>query len=703
MKKQIYLSTFAIFLAVFMLLWFTMVIMAAPSGSAIRFTHNNKAIREQNLPQLGSNALASGEIFTVTSNSDTSDSNPGDCVCKTAGNVCTLRAAIQEANACSSWQVIKFAHPMTIKPLSQLDTLTDDRTYISAQDQMVPAFGTKRPGVILDGSNSIGTGFVVHSSHNLIRGLTIMRFSHNGIVLESGAQHNTISDNVVSANGWNGIYLHGTNTSYNYFLKNKVGTNPIGEGSSFGGISNWGNGHHGISVWDGKRNRVNNNLVANNGWSGITFDNAVNSTIASNIIGFDFFGKPLGNHAYGIHIGNGTKFLIAVRNTIAYNRRGIYVNHGHNLLIQFNQIFSNTTTTEHGAGIMLADSINISIRYNNILSNTALIGGGIAAEGNTTQASILSNTIRNNIAHNPLPPGNYGGGGIYAYKVNKIDIDFNHIISNSAKGNYGTTPFIYGGAIYLKQINLANINNNEIRRNTVVGHDGQGGAVCIKGGNTIHINRNKFLDNRIDTVDVDSSALYISVTSPILPPVIDANWFFDNKYGFHTIFIHSNRSVNILNNLLTHNHDLHTLYLHVPTNTVKIYNNTIAYNDKSGITVSSGDIALHNNIITSNGKYGIELQTPSATINQKSNNDVWNNSLGPSSNHSLTFFMSKDPEFLDASANQYALRINSPCLDTGDALHMTVFSYNNIRRPQGAGPDIGAYEMVREFIPLIER
>ena len=36
--------------------------------------------------------------FVINSNADTSDANPGDGVCATAANVCTLRAAIQEVN-----------------------------------------------------------------------------------------------------------------------------------------------------------------------------------------------------------------------------------------------------------------------------------------------------------------------------------------------------------------------------------------------------------------------------------------------------------------------------------------------------------------------------------------------------------------------------------------------------------------------------
>jgi CSLREA domain-containing protein len=42
---------------------------------------------------------AQAKSFTVTSTIDAVDAVPGDGVCATAANQCTLRAAIQEANA----------------------------------------------------------------------------------------------------------------------------------------------------------------------------------------------------------------------------------------------------------------------------------------------------------------------------------------------------------------------------------------------------------------------------------------------------------------------------------------------------------------------------------------------------------------------------------------------------------------------------
>lgn len=62
---------------------------------------------------------ASATGFTVNSSADTSDANPGNGVCATATSVCTLRAAVQEANALGGSDVITVP-AMTITLASQL-------------------------------------------------------------------------------------------------------------------------------------------------------------------------------------------------------------------------------------------------------------------------------------------------------------------------------------------------------------------------------------------------------------------------------------------------------------------------------------------------------------------------------------------------------------------------------------------------------
>src|SRR3990172_13077563 len=61
---------------------------------------------------------AQAATFVVDSTGDAADSVPGNGVCRAAGNVCTLRAAIEEANALAGADTINFsiapAGPQTI-------------------------------------------------------------------------------------------------------------------------------------------------------------------------------------------------------------------------------------------------------------------------------------------------------------------------------------------------------------------------------------------------------------------------------------------------------------------------------------------------------------------------------------------------------------------------------------------------------------
>ncbi len=56
-------------------------------------------------------AGGAGPTFTVTLVNEGSDAHPGDGVCATASGPCTLRAALQEANANVDMNTILFALP----------------------------------------------------------------------------------------------------------------------------------------------------------------------------------------------------------------------------------------------------------------------------------------------------------------------------------------------------------------------------------------------------------------------------------------------------------------------------------------------------------------------------------------------------------------------------------------------------------------
>ena len=64
-------------------------------------------------------AVASAATFTVSSTSDRVDTVPGNGTCRTSAGTCTLRAAVQEANALAGADTIVLrsaTYPLTLAP-----------------------------------------------------------------------------------------------------------------------------------------------------------------------------------------------------------------------------------------------------------------------------------------------------------------------------------------------------------------------------------------------------------------------------------------------------------------------------------------------------------------------------------------------------------------------------------------------------------
>jgi hypothetical protein len=146
-------------------------------------------------------ALA-GETFVVTTSCDGSDLNPGDGVCNAgvaicaavapAPSTCTLRAAIEEANALAGPQNIYFADNLSGRTIVLVSgfsplTLTDDGTTIDALTD--PDGGPDRPFppayVALSGVDAGPnvTGLTISADMCTVRGLAINQFSDSGIVI----------------------------------------------------------------------------------------------------------------------------------------------------------------------------------------------------------------------------------------------------------------------------------------------------------------------------------------------------------------------------------------------------------------------------------------------------------------------------------------------------------------------------------------
>ena len=102
-------------------------------------------------PTLRAARAAPAMTFTVNSNTDAPDADPGNSVCETAAgnNVCTLRAAIQEANACvaSCNSTINFGLPGNVTYLLSLGELLITNTLTLG--------GNGAANTIIDGNGSV--------------------------------------------------------------------------------------------------------------------------------------------------------------------------------------------------------------------------------------------------------------------------------------------------------------------------------------------------------------------------------------------------------------------------------------------------------------------------------------------------------------------------------------------------------------------
>lgn len=286
--------------------------------------------------------------FIVDDIGDAGD-NVIDGTCDTGGGVCTLRAAIEEANAQAGADTIEFdiagAGPHTITLGADLPALADavGGTTIDGYTQTNATVNTTTEGldtdlrIIIDGDDTADNIFSITTGGNLIRGINMQNSADNlvaitganadgnkiqgnflgtsvdgltaagstggsGVLIEDGAENNIIGvdgdgtddveeRNLISANNEFGVEIDGTNTAAD---GNIVAGNLIGVDST--GNSGLGNGDDGVAVdetddtrvgsdGNGTSDALERNVISGNDGVGVDIFDADSSIIAGNILG----------------------------------------------------------------------------------------------------------------------------------------------------------------------------------------------------------------------------------------------------------------------------------------------------------------------------------------------------------------------------------------------------------------------------------
>jgi len=383
------------------------------------------------------------KTFIVTSTLDETDTNPGDGVCLSESGDCTLRAAIQEANAFAGPDVIKLKadlYMLTIPDIWDDDCATGD---LDIRDDLV-INGTGAKKTFIDGGKLDRVFHIIGEISTTIKNVTIQNgFAQNGqmaypyggdgggIYIEAPSvvtiKGSTISNNVASGTQYaygGGIFNLGTLTITKSSLSNSTISNNTASNDTFAlpreGIQTWGGG---ICNW-GTLTIAGGTTISNN--------TAHSGTDLPDVD--PYYGRVYGGGIFNL----GT--LTITGSTISNN-------------------FAKGSRIAYGSGIYGWNGY-VTITGSTISNNVALgdqyaYGGGIGNDQGTL--TITGSTISNNVARGIA----YGtGGGIGSFS--SVTIKGSTISNNAASGIFEDGK---GGGIYLENGTLTVQNASKIVRN----------------------------------------------------------------------------------------------------------------------------------------------------------------------------------------------------------------------------------------------
>ncbi|MBN1351359.1 T9SS type A sorting domain-containing protein [candidate division KSB1 bacterium] len=406
----------------------------------------------------------------------------------------SFRSALEETNLHAGADTIVFRIPQSdlnydgssgvwiIRPDSALPAIVDDSTNIDATTQsdfIGSDTNPEGPEIQLDGSNAgeNADGLLISSSFNMVKGLVITNFIHNGILIPEpatrcnvvsgnyigtdatgkiaqgngfsgvliygGSRKNTIGGttaadrNILSGNGWSGAEIQFSGTDSNVVIGNFIGTDVTGTTA----IPNI---NYGVNVWSGAEyNRIGGstegerNLISGNLWSGISISGSKTdyTIILGNYIGTDISGsKGLPNGFFGISVGS-----------------------SHNIIGDTEPGCGNLVSGNGSAGISIAKGDNNKIAGNiigtDITGLVALPNFGIGVQ------------LRNGAQNNVIGPANFirynMGDGVVVLNDSTIG---NTITRNSISGNSGMgINNVEGGNLELNPPEIRHATLSEVR------------------------------------------------------------------------------------------------------------------------------------------------------------------------------------------------------------------------------------------------
>jgi CSLREA domain-containing protein len=572
---------------------------------------------------LGVAPLTAQTTFTVTSNNDIDDGT-----CSVGPGHCSLREAINAANAsAATTDTIAFgisgAGPHTIAPGSALPTITDPLV-IDGYTQSGASANTNPIGqainatlmIVLDGSSAGAvSGLTVTAAGCTVRGLVINQF------------------------GGHGIHISGAGATANLVEGNFIGTDA-------NGTSDLGNTDDGVFIESGPTNTVggttaaSRNLVSGNGLKGIDISNATafDNVVQGNYIGTDVNGTAaIANDEHGISIDGAPNNTVGGTAAEAGNMISGNTIHGVEIvnagatgnLVQGNLIgtdASGTAALANGTdGVRIAGAPSNTIggataAARNVISGNGAQGVNIGSSGNLVQGNFIGTDVTGT-----ADLGNSQDG------VRIDDVSGNTVggiasapgapPGNVISGNDRFGVFLLNGTSGTQV--QGNLIGTDVSGTTALGNGSHGVAIPAAPGNTIG-------GTTAGTRNVISgnAGLGISISQSSTGNVVQGNYIGTQAdgisplgNGFHGVQLTTNASNNTIGGT-----GVTPGQCDGPCNTIA-FNGTpgVAYD---GVRLSSGTgNAVQGNAIFSNEALGIDVDVDGVTANDPGDADTGPNNV----------------------------------------------------------------------------
>jgi CSLREA domain-containing protein len=650
------------------------------------------------LPVPGLVPVVQAATFTVTTNVDGTDASPGDGVCETApGNgVCTLRAAIEEANANLFGSHDTIHLPANTYTLSVGSNVPPDGTKDLDIRESLTILGEGAGTTIIDG----GSGPMYDRVFEIEPfGGHVPEVAISGVTIQNGS----------TGQGGGGIYNHGCTLTI-------IDSTLSGNWATFGGgLSNNGNG--GAIYNDGGSVTIQGSTLADNQSRGVVVtavaggaiyntgggslylidsvlsDNQV-STIAGS--GAAAQGGAVYNASGGIVTAQNTNFLgnnaTGVGDVVG-DGGGIF-NQGGTLTLTEGSILGGNSADIDGGGIHnQGGTLTFDDGYLGCLANTATSGGGLFNDGGIVELTRI--TLCSNRAESVTGVGM--GGGIYNMGGGSVTIHRSHLMSNVAAGTIG-----YGGGIFntgsSSQIRLF---DSSLSASQASGTIGWGGGIVNADGGAVQIEGSLISYNWVQKTGGSAHAGGILNFGPTSVMTVTNST------------ISGNEAADSGGGVANSNATLTMRYVTLSHNTAD--SDADGSGDGGGIFQSGGTASLQNTIIAANSDDSLATQHAdcSGVLNSQDYNLIQSMAgctVGGATAHNV---IGQPPNLGPLSDNggptaTRALLTGSPAINAGLCIAETGADQRGWFRP-GVGDarcDIGAYEVgagIPTYLPLILR